>query len=65
MNGRSLTLCGCSGLLLGAGVATTFGARCADLTAGCNACHDQEQVPFLAVHPPEIRFSTLGYGEAR
>ena len=45
--------------------ATTFGARFADLTAGCNACHDQEQVPFLAVHPPEIRLSPLWYGEAR
>lgn len=36
-----------------------FGARFQELTAGCNACHVQEQVSFFAIHPPETRVSPI------
>jgi hypothetical protein len=36
-----------------------FDARFVDLTAGCNACHAQEQVPFFRIQPPETRVSPV------
>jgi hypothetical protein len=30
-------------------------------TAACNVCHAMEQVPFIAVHPPEQRLSTVKF----
>jgi hypothetical protein len=36
-----------------------FENRFQELTAGCNACHAQEQVPFLEIRPPESRVSPI------
>lgn len=42
-----------------------FAARFQDLTAGCNACHAQEQVPFFEVRPPQSRVSPIHGGSDR
>jgi hypothetical protein len=39
-----------------------FAARFQDLTAGCNACHAKEQVPFFEILPPEVRVSPMRRG---
>lgn len=39
--------------------AELFAVRFRDLTAGCNACHRLEQVPFFEVQPPETRVSPI------
>lgn len=36
-----------------------FAARFQELTAGCNACHARERVPFLEIRPPETRGSPI------
>ena len=36
-----------------------FATRFQDLTAGCNACHVMEQVPFFEIRPPEARVSPI------
>ena len=36
-----------------------FAGRFQDLTAGCNACHATEQVPFFEIRPPEARVSPI------
>jgi len=36
-----------------------FAARFQDLTAGCNACHAMEQVPFFEIRPPQSRVSPI------
>jgi len=41
--------------------AVGFAARFADLTAGCNACHAMEKVPFFEVRPPTTRISPVHY----
>jgi len=41
-----------------------FESRFQDLTAGCNACHAMEQVPFFEIHPPETRVSPIRAGSA-
>ena len=47
--------------------AAGFASRFADLSAGCNACHAMEKVPFFEVRPPETRISPVHYeaGTAR
>ena len=39
-----------------------FAARFQGLTAGCNACHAMEQVPFFEIRPPESRVSPIHRG---
>ncbi len=39
-----------------------FAARFRDLTAGCNACHAREQVPFFEIRPPQSRVSPVHRG---
>jgi hypothetical protein len=41
-----------------------FAARFRELTAGCNACHAQEQVAFFEIRPPEVRVSPVRSGRA-
>jgi hypothetical protein len=36
-----------------------FAARFEAMTAGCNACHVRENVPFFEVHPPRSRPSPI------
>jgi hypothetical protein len=36
-----------------------FETRFQELTAGCNACHALEQVPFFEIRPPESRLSPI------
>jgi hypothetical protein len=38
-----------------------FAARFEGLTAGCNACHEAEQVGFFEVGPPRVRTSPLRF----
>jgi hypothetical protein len=42
-----------------------FATHFRDLTAGCNACHRLEQVPFFEIRPPESRVSPIRRGDAR
>lgn len=42
-----------------------FGSRFEELTAGCNACHASEQVPFFEIHPPDFRVSPVRRGSPR
>jgi hypothetical protein len=39
-----------------------FAARFRDLTAGCNACHKAEEVPYFEIRPPETRVSPVRRG---
>ena len=45
-----------------AGDPDLFATRFEDLTAGCNACHALEQVPFFEIRPPESRVSPIRRG---
>jgi hypothetical protein len=46
-----------TGQAIGARDPELFAQRFEALTAGCNACHVMEKVPFFEVHPPERRIS--------
>jgi hypothetical protein len=45
-----------------AGDAELFAARFRELTAGCNACHTAEEVPYFEIGPPESRISPVRRG---
>lgn len=40
--------------------AEAFAPAFSTLTATCNACHQAEQVPFITVRPPTVRFAPVG-----